>query len=127
MKHGRRTVPPWFLLATHGFGAQGTKSWRKAEELRAHYQAQAATERKVTLDRLPTKGIWYGSGPKHGSLYQAFFALIDAKANGSVVPTEEDWTRSEAWDLASLETQRLERMTQLNGTQGQFLLPNKSE
>lgn len=118
VKSSRRTVPPWLVIATHGYGADGAASWLKAEQLRA----EAAQDPELQRINERSHRAWYSHKPKEPTLYQAYFAALDREKNGA---PSTAWTKPETWDLGPLEADRLKGLSLLKGTGGHFTLPKE--
>lgn len=70
-KSGRRTIPPWFVLATSGYGtfASTRANWEKAEALRRQVLSSARAEYKQKHGApLPRDGAIAGHGHRSAGI-----------------------------------------------------------
>ncbi len=102
----RRTIPPWIVAATSGYGtfASTRTNWEKAESLRKS-MLQAATRRNGGKP-LPTDNFFFGSGPsKHGILAR----FHECAERG------EEWTKPQAWEMSELDNRCSTHLSALQG------------
>ncbi|KDN38092.1 hypothetical protein K437DRAFT_296417 [Tilletiaria anomala UBC 951] len=110
-KAKRRTIPPWFTVATSGYGtfASTRENWTKSEVLRR--DTIAAAKRRKGGKALPKDNFFLGSGPRSAGIASRFH---EAEARG------EEWTKARSWELAEFEKERTEGLSQIQGVTGQY-------
>ena len=114
-KAGRRTIPPWLLIATSGYGTQaGTKSnWEKAEKLRNYY---FDTYRKEYLTSTGKKSI---SSKVEAKLAKKAALLRQFKTQSERQGTEQEaWMSKDYWHTDEWETRRIEGLQRLASSVG---------
>ncbi|SPO30206.1 uncharacterized protein UTRI_05670 [Ustilago trichophora] len=114
-KANRRTIPPWLVIATSGYGTQpNTKTnWEKAEKLRNYYvekgrkQYLAKTGKKTIPSKVDAKLV------KQAALLRQF--RTQAERQGT---EEEAWMSKSYWHLDEWETRRKQGLQTLADTVG---------
>lgn len=115
-KSGRKTIPPWFVIATSGYGAYAStrSNWERAESLRREVQARASAKHLQEKGTpLPRDGyLNEGSHRKHGIL--TFYDPARPEGAGK----EDDrglgaWQDKSSWHLSEFEERRLEGLEEL--------------
>lgn len=102
-KASRRTIPPWLMIATSGYGTEpATRSnWEKAEKLRTYYLDKA---RKAYLDKTGNKSV---SAKVEARLIKKAALLRQFRTEGERQGTEEEaWMYKSYWELDEFETRR---------------------
>jgi hypothetical protein len=96
-KHKRRTIPPWLIVATGGFGTSARRraDWDKAESLRRDILEEA--RRKNKGRPLRKDHFMLGGGE---SRYGLFSRFPEAAAEGA------EWTKPSYWALDEFEETR---------------------
>ena len=114
----RRTLPPWFVIATNGHGrfASTRDNFDRAEKLRVRYLAVAREKlnsRSGSSGRrsLARDGFLQGSGNSAHGIASKFHEAADRG---------DDWTQPEYWQLGEFEETRLQGLEGLQGTAGRF-------
>ena len=114
-KAGRRTIPPWLLIATSGYGTQpATRSnWDKAEKLRAYYLDK---ERKAYLEKTGKKSI---SAKVEAKLVKRAALLRQFRTESERQGTEEEaWMSKSYWETDEWETRRKQGLERLGVSVG---------
>ncbi|GAC96815.1 hypothetical protein PHSY_004399 [Pseudozyma hubeiensis SY62] len=114
-KAGRRTIPPWLMIATSGYGTlPPTKSnWDKAEALRVKYLEQEReayrnkTGRKTVSNKVDAKLI------KKAALLRQFRTESERKGT-----EDEAWMSKAYWETDEWETRRKEGLARLGVSVG---------
>lgn len=115
-KSGRKTIPPWFIVATSGYGAYAStrSNWERAESLRREVQSRAAEKHKQEKGTaLPRDGyLNEGSHRQFGLL-----TLYDpSRPEGAGKEDERGlgaWQDKSSWHLSEFEERRLKGLEEL--------------
>ncbi|KAJ1019388.1 hypothetical protein NDA16_004505 [Ustilago loliicola] len=110
-KSGRRTIPPWLMVATSGYGTIPTtrSNWEKAEKLRVYYLEK---ERKAYLDKTGKKSV---PAKVEAKLIKKAALLRQFRTEGERQGTEEEaWMSKSYWEMDEWETRRKEGLERLN-------------
>ncbi|CAO1628205.1 unnamed protein product [Sympodiomycopsis kandeliae] len=103
-KHNRKTIPPWLVIATSGFGtwASTSTNWSLAESLREKYAVERGR-----------------SNSNKGGIVAAHEGLLSAYKNGHAGGGEQTrWQEKEFWELNEWEQRRvkgLQKVKELGG------------
>ena len=103
-KSGRRTIPPWFVLATSGYGtfASTRANWEKAEALRRQVLSNARAEHKQKHGApLPRDGVVAGHGHRKAGILTRY---DPARPEGAGKEDERGlgaWQDKSSWALVS--------------------------
>ncbi|KAE8266641.1 hypothetical protein A4X09_0g5703 [Tilletia walkeri] len=117
-KAGRKTIPPWFIVATSGFGrwASTRENFEKAEALRIQTLAVAKREYAARAgSELPRDGLWAGRGHrKHG-----ICRLYDPSRPEGSGPSDQRglgaYQDQASWSIAEWEDRRVRGLEALEG------------
>lgn len=74
-KAGRKTIPPWFVVATSGYGTYASthSNWSKAENLRRETLAKAKADHEAKTGKpMPKDSFVMGSGYRKGGILYAY-------------------------------------------------------
>ncbi|EPQ28326.1 uncharacterized protein PFL1_04153 [Pseudozyma flocculosa PF-1] len=115
-KSGRRTIPPWLILASSGYGtwASTRTNWTKAEELRAKVLRDTQREHRAKTGReLPRDGIIAGGGYRKAGFLTRY--RLESERTGS---DDERWMDKADWQLDEFEERRLQGFERLKRTVG---------
>lgn len=96
-KYGRKTIPPWFVIATSGFGtwASTRNNWDKAEEVRVRSARGAAAKKGGSTKKLqPWEGMLNAFDPK---VDKQRHSRDEASGEEAV----ESWCERDYWSLVS--------------------------
>ncbi|PWN36733.1 uncharacterized protein FA14DRAFT_112436, partial [Meira miltonrushii] len=108
-KAGRKTIPPWFVVATSGYGtfASTRTNWDKSENLRRNTLARAKADYEAKTGKaMPRDAFVMGSGYRKGGILYAYDParkpndLSDERGLGSLQDPQ-------SWHLAEWEERRL--------------------
>ncbi|SYW84056.1 uncharacterized protein UBRO2_05376 [Ustilago bromivora] len=106
-KAGRRTIPPWLMIAASGYGTTSS-NWQKAEKLRVYYLEK---ERKAYLEKTGKKSI---SAKADAKLRKKAPLLRQYRLQAERQGTEEEaWMDKSYWDLEEWETRRKQGLQRL--------------
>lgn len=114
-KAGRRTIPPWLMIATSGYGKEAStrSNWEKAEKLRAHYLEK---ERKAYLEKTSKKTV---SAKVEAKLIKKAALLRQFRTESERQGTEEEaWMSKSYWETDEFETRRKQGLERLNASVG---------
>jgi len=114
-KAGRRTIPPWLMIATSGYGTQDStrSNWEKAEKLRAYYLDK---ERKTFLEKTGKKSI---SAKVEAKLTKKAALLRQYRLESEREGTEEEaWMSKSYWETDEWETRRKQGLERLGVSVG---------
>lgn len=114
-KANRRTIPPWLVIATSGYGTQPTtkSNWEKAEQLRNYYLDK---HRKAYLESTGKKTI---PAKVEAKLVQKAALLRQFRTVGEREGTEEEaWMSKSYWHIDEWETRRKEGLERLAANVG---------
>ena len=120
-KAGRRTIPPWLIIATSGFGtwASTQTNWDKAESLRAAFLTKARHEHRTKTGRdLPQDGIIAGGGFRKYGLLMNYRLPQERKGTD-----DEQWMLKQSWQTAEWEERRVAGLERLYATFGSVIIP----
>ncbi|CBQ70833.1 conserved hypothetical protein [Sporisorium reilianum SRZ2] len=109
-KAGRRTIPPWLLIATSGYGTLPTTkgNWDKAEQLRNVYLEK---HRKAYLESSGKKSI---PAKVEAKLVKKAALLRQFRTASEREGTEEEaWMSKQYWHTDEWETRRKHRLERL--------------
>lgn len=109
-KAGRRTIPPWLLIATAGYGTQPATrtNWQKAEKLRAYYLEK---ERNAYLQKTGNKSV---SAKVEAKLVKKAALLRQFRTESERQGTEEEaWMSKSYWETDEWETRRKQGLERL--------------
>lgn len=114
-KAGRRTIPPWLLIATSGYGTHETTkgNWEKAEQLRNFYldkhrkQYLESTGKKTISAKIEAKLA------KKAALLRQFRTVSEREGT-----EEEAWMSKSYWHTDEWETRRKEGLERLAANVG---------
>ncbi|CAO1617649.1 unnamed protein product [Parajaminaea phylloscopi] len=144
-KFQRKTIPPWLLIASSGFGtwASTRANWDTAEELRERYAQDKRTQphqQQAQGQSTPAAGAATTAsgtsnrtrrGPPQTAFLAAFdpaFSRAEDGADESSKQQSEDkskaWMRSSAWSLTEWEARRLEGLAYIDKLGGRCLGPD---
>ncbi|PWN48457.1 hypothetical protein IE53DRAFT_389348 [Violaceomyces palustris] len=115
-KAGRRTIPPWLVIATSGYGtwASTQTNWDKAETLRAKFLSESRSEyRRKTGKELPRDSYLLGSGFRKAGLLSAY--RLESERKGT---EDEAWMSEGFWELKEWEERRVEGLERLSRVVG---------
>lgn len=110
-KAGRRTIPPWLLLATCGYGP--VSNWTRAESLRESYldQQRKAHIAKSGSSRIPAKMA--KKLTRRAALLRQY--RLESERTGSA---DEEWMSKSYWATEQWEAQRKQGLVTLADTVG---------
>ncbi|SNX82803.1 uncharacterized protein MEPE_01509 [Melanopsichium pennsylvanicum] len=114
-KAGRRTIPPWLMIATSGYGTTpATRSnWEKAEKLRVYYLEK---ERKAYLDKTAKQSI---SAKVQSKLVKKSALLRQFRTESERQGTQEEaWMSKAYWEIDEWETRRKRGLDRLGVSVG---------
>lgn len=122
-KAGRRTIPPWLVIATSGYGTrpETRSNWEKAELLRVSYlekerQAYRAKTGKHTISKKADAKL-----VKKAALLRQFRTESERKGT-----QDEAWMSKSYWGLDEWETRRKEGFERLSVSVGTLPAVEKS-
>ncbi|TKY89371.1 hypothetical protein EX895_001902 [Sporisorium graminicola] len=114
-KAGRRTIPPWLLIATSGYGTHTTtkSNWEKAEQLRNSYLDK---HRQQYLESTGTKTI---PAKVEAKLVKKAALLRQFRTVAERAGTEDEaWMSKSFWHTDEWETRRKEGLQRLAANVG---------
>lgn len=127
-KAGRKTIPPWFVIATSGYGtyASTRTNWDKAEHLRRNTLARAKAQYEERKGKpMPRDSLVLGSGYRKGGILQAYDPARkendsqDERGLGA-------WQDHRSWHTAEWEERRVKGL-QLIGRLGGLAQPELAQ
>ncbi|UZJ56887.1 hypothetical protein CBS101457_006207 [Exobasidium rhododendri] len=119
-KAGRKTIPPWFAIATSGYGtfASTRTNWDKAENLRRNVQRQSLADHEAEYGKqMPKDSIVLGRSYRKAGILSAYDpsreegAIDDDRGLGA-------WQDRKNWHLDEWEERRVERLAVLTALGG---------
>ncbi|KAK0533668.1 hypothetical protein OC834_002145 [Tilletia horrida] len=117
-KAGRKTIPPWFIIATSGFGtwASTRENFEKAEALRIQTLAVAKREYAArTGSELPRDGLWAGRGYRAHGIARLYDPSRPEGAGAADQRGLGAWQDKASWATAEWEERRVRGLEALKG------------
>ncbi|PWN44052.1 hypothetical protein IE81DRAFT_345994 [Ceraceosorus guamensis] len=123
-KSGRRTIPPWLVVATSGYGtfASTRSNWERAEGLRRNILSREQAKYQSKHGKaMPRDGIIEGGGHRKAGIMSVY---DPARAEG--VGKEDNrglgaWQDKASWNLGEFEERRLRGLEEVRTIVGGVL------